>query len=453
LAAGVSVLPSTATVRLYPDRAHAVRNDVNPPADGRSREPRRAPGRRSPFAAVGPAGAIAVAYGIAALIWIAVGDRLPGGRWFAVHLFTLGVISNVVLVFSQHFGRTVTRASDEPWRWRTAGLNVGTVLVLIGIPAGMHWSTAIGTVIVTAVVFDGYLRLRRMRRQAVGARFSWIARVYERAHGSFIHGVTIGLLLGVGVLRGSWYGPGRLAHLHVNILGWAGLTLLATLVFFGPTVVRARIEEGADARAVTALRRGATGLTIAVLLLLASGIGGAAGTVLRLLSAVGLGVYAWATAVVCLPIIRVAWAAKPYAGRLPMIALCAWFVVVVWADVLVVATGQVRLLDALGLAALTGVLGQAIATTLAYVVPTLRGRSSLDRDRIMRRLSTGVVTRTATYNTGVAAVTAAAAGGPALGVTGSYLAALGWALVAAAVVLQIAAGLWPVRGPDGADLE
>lgn len=384
-------------------------------------------------------------YGVAALSWIAVGDRLPGGRWLAVHLFTLGTISNVVMAFSQHFGRTVTRASDERWWWQPATLNVGVVLVLIGIPTGISWTTAIGALTLTAVVFDGYWRLRRMRRQAVGARFSWIARIYERAHGSFIHGAVLGLLLGVGLLPGSWYGAGRLAHLHVNILGWAGLTLLATLVFFGPTVVRARIEDGADARAAPALRRGATGLTIAVLLLLASGSGGVAGTALRLLAAAGLGVYAWAVGVVCLPVIRVALAAKPYAARLPMICLCLWFSVLVWADVAVVATGQWRLLDAIGLAALAGVLGQAIATTLTYVVPMLRGHTSVDRARITGRLERGAAPRTVAYNLGVGAVTVAAAFAPALAVTGSRMAMLGWTLLAVPIALQIAVGLWPIR--------
>jgi len=408
--------------------------------------------QRSPFAAVGPASAIAVAYGIAALVWIAGGDQLPGGRWLAVHLFTLGVVSNVVLVFSQHFGRTVTRASGEPGRWLPLAMNAGIVLVLLGIPTGARWATAIGATTVTAVVFGGYLRLRHMRKRSVGARFSWIARIYERAHGSFIHGAVIGLLLGVGLLPGAWFGAGRLAHLHANILGWAGLTLLATLVFFGPTVVRARIEDDADARASTALRRGATGLTIGVLLLLASGVGGVTGTALRLLAAAGLGVFAWSVGVVCLPVLRVAWRAKPYAARLPMISLCLWFPVVAWADVAAVATGQWRLLDAIGIAALTGVLGQAIATTLTYVAPMLRGRTSVERAAIMQRLERGVAQRTAAYNLGVVAVTGAAAFAPALATTGSRIVTLGWVLLAVPLALQITTGLWPVHqaGQDSA---
>lgn len=48
-------------------------------------------------------------------------------------------------------------------------------------------------------------------------------------------------------------------------------------MFFGPTMLRTRIEGGADDVAAPALRYGATALTVAVLLLLllGTGVGGA----------------------------------------------------------------------------------------------------------------------------------------------------------------------------------
>jgi len=400
--------------------------------------------RRSPFASVAPTAGLAGAYGIAVAVWVVAGDRLPGGRWLAVHLFTLGVLTNVVVAFSQHFGQTVTRAAAQRWAWQPVLLNAGVVLVLVGIPTRTSWSTGVGATIATGVVLASYLRLWRMRRSAVGARFAWIARVYERAHGSFVHGAILGALLGVGLLNGSWYGAGRVAHLHVNVLGWAGLTLLATLVFFGPTMVRTRIEDGADTRAAVALRRGATALTVAVLLLLATGFGGPAGVTLRVAAAVALGVYAWAVGAVCLPVLRAARTAKPSAARPPLIALCAWFVVAAWVDVAVVAAGALRLLDALGLAALVGVLGQAIATALTYIAPALRGHTNDERGQLTKRMAPGATSRTLVYNAGTAAIVAAAAGGADLADTGARIAAAGWLLVIAVLVLQAAAALWPL---------
>ncbi len=427
--------------------------DLDPPAgDERGRPAERPrnttrPGggrRRSPFATVAPTAGLALVYGVAAAVWIVAGDRLPGGRWLAVHLFTLGVLTNVVVAFSQHFGQTVTRAAGQRWRWQPIVLNAGVVLVLVGIPARTTWATGLGATITTAVVVVAYLRLRRMRHASVGARFAWIARVYERAHGSFVHGAILGALLGLGVLRGSWYGAGRMAHLHVNILGWTGLTLLATLVFFGPTMVRTRIEDGADARAAIALRYGATALTIAVLLMLAAGVGGPAGTALRAIAAATLGVYAWAVGVVCLPVLRAAHAAKPSAARPALIALCGWFPVLIWADVAIVATGRLQLLDALGLAVLAGVLGQAVATAFGYVAPAIRGRTNAERAQLIARMARGGMVRTVAYNVGVAAVAVAAAGGSALEAAGSQLAALGWLLVIGSLATQMAVGLWPI---------
>lgn len=397
-----------------------------------------------------PSAVLAVVFAVLAGVWVAVGDVLPGGRWLAVHLFTLGVLTNVIVAFSQHFAVTVTRARDLRWRWQPVVLNAGVVAVLVGIPYSTTWATALGAVVTTGVVTDAYVRLRRMRRQAVGARFAWIVRMYERAHGAFIHGAALGLLLGVGLLPGLWYGAGRVAHLHVNVLGWAGLTLLATLVFFGPTMLRTRIEQGADDAAAVALRRGATALTVAVLLLLATGVGGVAGTALRVAAAVALAGYAWAVGAVCLPVLRAAYDAKRSAARPPLLALCAWFPLLAWADVAVVASGELQYLDALGVAALTAVLAQAVATSLVYVVPALRGRTNPQRSRLMGRLARGATVRTVVFNLGATAVTVAAVGGTALAVVDARLAATGWALMLGVIASQLVVAVWPLGRADAA---
>lgn len=354
----------------------------------------------SPFARVTPGVSMALLYLVAAGTWLVV-DALPGGRWLALHLFTLGVITNLVLVFSQHFGQTLARSrTTADLVTPVVVLNGGVLLVLGGMTAGLPLAVGGGATIVTGVVLQGYLRLRRMRRAAVGARFSWIVRLYERAHGAFVHGAALGALLGVGALSGAWYGPARLAHVHVNVLGWAGLTLLATLVFFGPTMLRRRIESGADDRAAVALRHGATGLTLAVLLLLAMGAGGTVGSMARFAAAVGLGLYAWSVSVVCLPVARVARESDEPAARGPILAACLWFPAVAWADVAVVLTGQWAYLDALGVAVVLGVLLQAIVAALVYVAPMLLSARG-GRERLRVRLGWAAMPRTVVYNAGV----------------------------------------------------
>lgn len=392
----------------------------------------------SPFAPVLPSVALVLAYTAAALVWVAAGNRLPGGRWLAVHLFTLGVLTNAVVAFTQHFGRTLTRAPEEPLRGVTPLLNVGLLGVLVGLPTQQPWAVAAGATVVTGAVTAAWWRLRRMRRHALGSRFGWIVRLYERAHGAFVHGAVLGLLLGLGVLPGAWHVSARLAHLHVNILGWGGLTLLATMVFFGPTVVRGRIRPGADRRAALLLPWAATALTAAVLALLGSGAGGAVGTAARLLAAAGLAVFAAVATVVILPVVRVAATTDRSPLRWSLLGVCGWLLVAVWADAAVVALDRPRLLAAVGAAGLVGVLAQAVALTVTYVTVPLRGRSAAARNVLHTRAERLPRLRAAGYNAGVLAIVTAAAGAPA------GFGAAGWGLLAAALVGALLPLVWPV---------
>jgi hypothetical protein len=402
-----------------------------PPGHGRPRG-------RSPFGDATPSIALALGFGAATVLWLAVGDHLPGGRWLAIHLFTLGVLTNLVLTFSEHFTHAVTRTPGERAWWWPVVTNAGVVLVVTGGAIGNRWSLATGATLVTVAVFAAYRRLRHMRKQALGARFGWIVRAYERAHGAFLHGAILGVILGVGLVPGSWFGGVRLAHLHANILGWGGITLLATLVFFGPTMARTRIEPGADARAARAIRIGATALTVALFGLLLMGLSGPAGTVARLVAAAGLGTFAWTTLAVSLPVGRAAYRAKPTAPRWTIVAVCTWFPALVAADAVVVATASWRWLDALGLAALVGVLAQAILATLVYLAPMLRGRTTGDREAVRYRLEVAAIPRVVAFQAGVLLLLVANAVG-----TGAFPgAAVGWLLVAGALLATAVPAFW-----------
>lgn len=376
---------------------------------------------------------VAAVYALATMLWIVAGARLPGGRWLAIHLFTLGVLTNLVLALSDHFARTLTHQDGGAPRWQPAVLNTGVVAVLWGIPAAERWSVALGATVVTAVVLLSYLRLRGMRRGALGPRFGWVVRMYERAHGAFVHGALLGALVGTGVLSGGWYLAARTAHLHIMLLGWGGLTILGTIVFFGPTVARIRIEAGADAAAARALRWGATGLSLGVVALLATGVEGPAATAFRIAAAVGLIVYARAVWVVCVPVLRAVWRARPSAGRWSVLAAAGWFPLVAVADAAAVAAGADRLLEALGVVLLLGVLAQAILGALGYLAPLLRDRDGT-REALRGRLEMLGGPRAAAWNAGVVLAAAAAAAGSS---AGGWLAGTGWSLVLAVALSQV----------------
>ncbi|MEX1162157.1 MAG: hypothetical protein WEB03_01120 [Nitriliruptor sp.] len=396
--------------------------------------PVQQPARTSPFGGAAPSLRTAVAYLVAAVVWVTVGEALPGGRWFAVHLFTLGTLTNLILVFSDHFSRTLTRTPAHGPRWPLPVLNLGILLVLVAIPTGRTVPLALGATVTSGVVIASYVRIRRLRRASIGARFTWIVRNYERAHGAFVHGAVLGALLGAGALAGAWRGPARLAHLHLNVLGWAGLTLLSTLVFFGPTITRCRILPEADERAARALRHGATGLTAAALLLLATGFGGDAALPLRLGAAAGLAVYAWAATVTCLAVLAAVLRAQPSATQAPIAAVCLWFTAAVWADVAIVATGAWHLLDALGVALIVGVLVPTITATLTYLAPLLRGPTAPVRALITDRLAAGAELRTIVANTAAVILVVTAALGTTLGVGGWWMVRGAWLALVAVIV-------------------
>jgi hypothetical protein len=401
----------------------------------------------SPFGPSIPSVLIALAYGVAVLVWLAGGDALPGGRWFAVHLFTLGVLTNLVLTFSEHFARTLTRAPGERSWWWPVVTNLGVLAVLVGLPSASLPLLAGGASLTVLSVAAAAVRIRRMRRTSVGARLAWVVQLYEWAHVAFVVGATSGAMLGMGVMAGTgWYVGVRLTHLHANVLGWAGLTLLATLVFFGPTMVRARIEDGADARARRVLPVGAVGLVVALALLAAVGLQSPLGPAARLAAASALAAYAWSVSVVCAPVLRVALAAKPTGPRPLVIAIAVWFPVVAWSAVAVVATGALEWLDAVGVVALVGVLAQSMLATLVYLAPLLIGRSTVARDAIRIALEVGARLRGMVLSSAV--IMTALAVSPLLRPEpdrAAALAAAGWATLGTVMFATSAAALVGAR--------
>ena len=366
-------------------------------------------------------------------MWVASGTDLPGGRWLAVHLFTLGVVTNLILAFSDHFARALTRQPGDAPALQLVVANVGILAVFVGVAGDRPWWAATGATILSAVVVASLLRLRRLRTTAVGPRFGWIVGTYEVAHGAFLLGALFGALVATGVLGGAWIGTVRIAHLHVNLLGWAGLTLLATIVFFGPTIARTRIRDGADVRAARAVRSGAIGLGIGVAGIVGTGFGGAEGIVARVIAAAGLAVFAWAVTVVSVPVVRASVAARA-PDRWSISAVAAWFVIVGWSDVVVVAAGEWRFLDPVGAAILVGVLAQAIVTSLGYVAPRLL---HLDPAAAVPLTEAWGAGRAVVWNAGVLLIVASGVAGPGAAPIWSTAVSVGWTLVLLAVAARV----------------
>jgi hypothetical protein len=324
---------------------------------------------------------LAGVFGLLALAWATVA-ALPGTRWVAVHLFTLGVLTPLIVAFSREQVRTLLRVTPSGDGIIRMLLALGVTAVATGMvaadvtagatpPAWPAATIAVGGTLSIAGVAVALAGLVRARRAADPEhRFAWLIRTYVHAHVLFVLGAPLGALLGAGVIPAEAYVAVRFGHLHALPVGFASLTLLATVVLYGPMLLRAQLTPEAEAAARRWLPRAAAGAAVAIAGLLARALPDPVGVAAGAVAAAGLAVVA-ATAVIVLRHLGAIIARKrgdsPLVGVLLTWAI-VWLTVALVADTLVVATGRWGLLDAVGAVALVGGFAQAIAATLGHVV-------------------------------------------------------------------------------------
>jgi hypothetical protein len=413
----------------------------------------------SPFARNAPAIGVAIAYGVACIVWLAGGQALPGGRWLVTHLFTLGVLTTLLWSFSRNLAARFSGAGDlrEPvaatWAL-TLLLGASITSMVTGRALDVHWPLVIGTLGIMTVIAMNIVTLRRLRGRAKNDRFLWVVRRYEDAHLIFLVSAGLGGMLGAGVVPSEIFLGVRDAHIHLNVLGWAGLTVLTTLVVFGPALLRVRLEAGAEQRASHAVLRAIAGLGVGTLGLVLRSLGrsigdGAEGPA-TLLLVVGMAVYLQAVIAVAMPLLQACRAHDRSPLRWSLAAVLLWLPVGVAIDIVLLVAGQPGWSVGLAVALLIGVFTQLILTVLLYVTPMLRGRDPASRDALRGRTERLPRTRTATLNLGVVLALVADLT-PGLPTTlAQPLARTGWLLVVLGVVTHLAVILWP-RGRVDAD--
>ncbi len=411
----------------------------------------------SPFARNAPAIGIAIMYGLASIVWLSAGQALPGGRWLVTHLFTLGVLTTLLWSFSRNFAARFTGGGDlrEPVAatWALALLLGASITSMVtGRAINAHWPLVIGTVGIMFVIAMNVVTLRRLRARAHNDRFVWVVRRYENAHVLFLISAGLGGMLGAGVVPGEIYLGVREAHIHLNVLGWAGLTVLTTLVVFGPALLRVRIEPGAEKRASDAVLRAMFGLGIGTLGLFLRSLGrsigdGAEGPAMLVLAA-GFAIYLQAVIVVAMPLLRACRAHDRSPLRWSLAAVVIWLPVGVAIDLALLVVGRQSWNVGLAVALLIGVFAQLILAVLLYVTPMLRGRDFASRDVLIARTERLARTRTATLNLGVVLALVADL---TPGLTTTFVEPLmrvGWLLVLLAAVAHLVVILWPLGRVD-----
>lgn len=319
------------------------------------------------------ANAVVLAYLALAVLAVVVRGDLPVPRWLAIHLLLLGAVTNAIVTWSEHFSVALLRAPNPSQRLsaaRLAGLNVAVVGVLIGVAYDVNLLTLLAASLLVAVVGAHLASLVLVARGALQGRFAGTVRFYLAGGVALLAGVVLGTLLALGVGGMSYHDPMHAAHVHANVFGWIGLTVLGTLFTLWPTVLRTRMVDGVMRAAHWCLALCGAGLTITIVALLMS---------LTLVAAAGMAVYAVGLVAALKPFVSTWRRKSPHdAASWSMAAATAWLLVGVGADVVLLVMGggldtYLLRLDTVVPLLLVGFVGQMLLGALSYLIPVMVG--------------------------------------------------------------------------------
>ena len=179
-------------------------------------------------------------------LWVLV----RGGSWWGpIHAFLLGTVTLTIAGASQMFTITWSASPAPPalvaatQRWSHA---VGAAMVLVGVAGRISGAVVVGGIAVVAGMLLLASSLVSAVRHSLLRRFDLSARFYLLAVACALVGVTLGVLMEVGVV-GALYTRFRVVHGHLNLVGFLGFTIIGTLPTILPTFARHRAVSGREA--------------------------------------------------------------------------------------------------------------------------------------------------------------------------------------------------------------
>jgi nitrite reductase (NO-forming) len=174
------------------------------------------------------------------------GDKKPS--WLVIHLLLLGAASNAIVTWSNHFVSALLWARGHDYRRQMLVLiflNIGIVGVLVAVSVHLAWLIiAFATMLSLTIVF--YLRgITVLVKKSLNKRFVPVIRYYQFAVIFILLGILLGVIDTFTDDKDPWQPRIALAHLHANLLGWVGITIIGTLVTLWPTVLGTQIHARA----------------------------------------------------------------------------------------------------------------------------------------------------------------------------------------------------------------
>ena len=204
---------------------------------------------------------IQAAWAATLLLVLALQTVLPEPRWYLVHTAGLGFVASAILVWTWHFADALTRRkqSQKHQLARLVLMAAGAVQLGIAIAgagiAGQALALTGPATVIGAMAWHLWA-LHTATKGGFLGRAAATLRFHATAGAFLILGATFGTLLAVDATNDSlaslWRKAVRLhhddlvlAHAMCMLLGFVGLTILGTLVTFGPTIARARMSPKA----------------------------------------------------------------------------------------------------------------------------------------------------------------------------------------------------------------
>jgi hypothetical protein len=185
--------------------------------------------------------------GLVVFLSMVLGIRLPPVlRLLHVHGALIGGVAQMILGAMLAFippllmsGRG--RSDSHPVLY--AFMNVGTIAVLSGFAMRDYtWVGVSGLLVIVAFVSLFAQAVRQARSSLVAPPLNlWF---YGVALIALLGGLGMGEALALGLVSPAGIGQARLAHIHLNLLGFITLTIIGTMHNLFPTVVNGRLHSG-----------------------------------------------------------------------------------------------------------------------------------------------------------------------------------------------------------------
>lgn len=359
-------------------------------------------------------------------------------RWLVVHLFLLGAVTNAIVTWTEHFTITLLRVRQPSRRqsaWRLVALNLAVIATLVGVSVPNSVLIIVGAGSLMLVIAIHAYNLYRLSNRALQNRFAGTVHFYLAAASCLMLGVLFGVLSAFqkdgSALRDSLH----VAHLHANLLGWVGVTVIGTLFTFWPTILRTKMVDGVMKSAKLSLPFLFTGISVAAISLAMNQ---------RYVAIFGMILYALGIGVVSVPFIGT-WRQKAPRDLPTFSIVCSalWLSLGVLSDLAALAllgslADYVIWVDRFIPAFLIGFVGQILLGALTFLVPVILGGGPAAVREHIKRLSLMWQARILIFNVGAVFT-----------LYEGRVAQIGYGLVAVSLGLFIVLVLFSVRAGHG----